>query len=836
MVPYTIKRAADTFPWRKRDEYQCAVPPVAGKLPMFSRHPLLIPFWSMAAGLCLADGCSATLPVGVLAATFCCLLLSCLVENRVPFHCCSSLFFFILGMYALGPYLNPAVPPWDIRNFAARTPVIVEGVVQSRPVTTTQGGNFVLQVEKIVRGEVPAPAGGRLMVYLATGDTTVTRGDRVRCLARIAVPHRLGLPGEFDYARYLSYRGVTATGRVATPGEMVLVRGAAEDSLLRRFDLIARRLGDVIRATVPDREVSSVLTALLIGDQKRIPDQLNDAYTRAGVNHILSISGFHVGIIAWFIVTATLFLAARSEFLALRLNLRRTALLVAVPAMLAYLLLTGAAPATARSVIMLAAFVLALHAERETDPLNALLLAAFALVVISPPSLFDLSFQLSFLALWGIVVAGPPVTEYIRRLPRPWQRSLAQLIAASCAASCATIIPVLFYFDQASLNGIISNILIVPVLGYGAVLAGFTALPLIAIFPPAAHALLWCAAQLTALSNWLVTLFAQFPQLSFHAITRLDMACFVCFMVLATFLHRSRRTCALCAVPPLVAVMAHLGAPAAADGRLHITMLSVGQGESLLVRFPNGETMLVDGGGYLHDNGRDFGRQTLGPALWKLGVHRIDHLVLTHSHPDHIGGLPFISRTFPVGEFWEPAQGGAGEQYEQLCAALAARCVPRRRLAAGDEFTFAGGVRLTVLSPPRGTAPLRPATDEVEENEESLVFRLCFGSFSMLFTADAGFPAEERILAGSAELASTVLKAGHHGSRYSTSEALLGRVSPSLALISAGRDNSFGLPARQTLERLHRRGIRTWRTDRDGTIELTSDGVAWDVATPYRRD
>lgn len=800
---------------------------------MFRRYPLLIPFWAMTAGLCLADSRAVTVPITVLTAVFCCLLLSCLIKNSAPFLLCSAVFFFVLGLYSMEPYLDAVIPAYNIRNFAARTPVIVEGIVQSRPVVNNRGSNFVLRAESIVREDIPVPACGRLMIYLATGDISLTRGDRIRCLARIAVPHRMGIPGEFDYARYLAYQGVTATGLIAAPDKVVLVRGAAEDSFLRRFDLISRRLGNFIRDEVPDKELSSILTALLIGDQKRIPDQLNDAYTKAGVNHILSISGFHVGIIAWFIVVAVLFLTTRFQFLALRLNLRRTALLMAVPAMLAYLFLTGAAPATARSVIMLAAFVLALQVERETDPLNALLLAAFALIVINPPSLFDPSFQLSFLALWGIVITTPLVAN---KLPRVWQRNLIPLVAASCAASCATIIPVLFYFGQASFNGVISNLLIVPILGYGAVLAGFIALPLVYLLPPAAHMLLWCAAQLVALSNWLVTFFSQFPLISFHTITRLDMACFVCFMMLITFLRRSRSTCALCALPPLVAIAAHLSTPAMADGRLHITMLSVGQGESLLVRFPDGKTMVVDGGGYLHDNGRDFGRQTLGPALRKLGVRRIDRLVLTHSHPDHIGGLPFVARTFPVSEFWEPAGGGIGEQYAQLRTALAERHVPRRSLASGDEFTFDGGVKLTVLSPPKRSAPLRLSADEMEMNSRSLVFRLSFGSFSMLFTADAGVAAEERIATDTAELASTVLKAGHHGSRYSTSEILLNRVSPSLALISAGRDNPFGLPAQQTLERLQRHGVKICRTDRDGTIELTSNGDGWSVAIPYPPD
>ncbi|MGD0585732.1 MAG: DNA internalization-related competence protein ComEC/Rec2 [Oryzomonas sp.] len=803
---------------------------------MFRRYPLLIPFWAMAAGLYLADGSTVTVPASVLAAVFCCLLLSCLIKNSAPFLLCSALFFFVLGLYSLGSYLSPDLPACDIRNFAARTPVMIEGIVKSRPVTTIQGSSFVLQVERLVKEGHPAPACGRLMVSVVKADVVLARGDRIRCVARISLPHRLGIPGEFDYVRYLAYQGITATGRVNTLDRIILVRGAAEDSLLRRFDLIARRLGDFIRAEVPDQELSSVLTAIQVGDRKRIPDRLDDAYTNAGVNHLLSINGFHMGIIAWFIVAVALFLTTRSEFLALRLDLRRTALLIAVPAMLAYLFLSGSAPATVRSVIMLAAFVLALHVERETDPLNALLLTAFLLLALNPPSLFDLSFQLSFIAIWGLVIVAPLVQWCAGKLTCAWQRNLLQFVAVSCATSFATIVPILFYFNQTSLNGIIANLLIVPILGYGALVVGFTALPFVYLFPPVARLLLWCAAQLTALSNWLVILFARLPLLSFHGITSLDMACFICFMLLVTFLRRSRSTFALCALVPLVAVVIHVSRPVTVDGRLHITMLSVGQGESLLVRFPKGETMLVDSGGYLYDNGRDFGRLTLGPALGKLGVHRIDWLVLSHSHPDHIGGMPFIVRTIPVNEFWETIQGGSGEQYKQLRAALAERHIPRRPLAAGDEFTFAGGIKLTVLSPPRDVVNRRPAAGEVDENEESLVFRLSYGSFSMLFTADTGFPTEERMVADRAELASTVLKAGHHGSRFSTSELLLGRVSPSVALISAGRGNNFGLPARQTLERLRRRGIKTCRTDRDGTIELTSDGVAWSVATPYCPD
>lgn len=792
---------------------------------MSRRWPFLIPLLFMSSGMVLSGLTGYFCDISTIAAVFVCLVLSGFVSNSRLFTACTALFFFFWGLFALHPWLSPEPYLQSIKTGVSDAPVVIEGVISDRPSVAPEGSRLTVQVERVIRGDRPEVTSGFLLLYISSGDVSLTRGDRIRFISRVSVPCLLGLPGEFDYPRYLAFQGISATGRVASQGEIVLVRGGAVELVQRTIDLTARRLGDGIRRALPDERVSSVLTALLIGDQRRIPRELADAYTRAGVNHILSISGFHVGIIAAFITVLVIWFLTRFEYTALHWNVRSVAVLIAVPVMVAYLFLTGNAPATARSVIILTVFAIALVVERERDAINTLLLAAFFLVGINPPTLFDVSFQLSFISLWGIIIAIPPIMKHTARVTSPWLRTMIQFVSASIAASFVTLLPVLFIFKVASLNGILTNFLIVPLLGYGAVLAGFTALPFVALFPSCAALLLWPAAALATVSNQLILWCTSLPVLTFYGITGWDMLFFLLFMICMTFV-KGRILPVLGLLISISGFVLHLYSATATDGRLHITMLSVGQAESMLVRLPEGSTLLVDGGGYLYDTGHDFGQRILAPALGAQHVRRIDTMVATHNHPDHSGGLPFIIKNFEVGQFWS-----VSDVTDEILDELKIKGVPKRTLVAGDVISLPGQVVLTVLSP---TTSGQTQTDGSESNvnEQSLVFRLSYGAFSMLFCADAGFEAEQRMLDGRSELKSTVLKVGHHGSRYSTSEEFLARVHPVVALISAGAGNRFGLPSTRTVDLIRSKGISQYRTDRDGTIELVTDGKSWSVSTP----
>jgi competence protein ComEC len=206
-------------------------------------------------------------------------------------------------------------------------------------------------------------------------------------------------------------------------------------------------------------------------------------------------------------------------------------------------------------------------------------------------------------------------------------------------------------------------------------------------------------------------------------------------------------------------------------------------------------------------------------------------MVLSHAHPDHVKGLIYIAKNFTLGEFWESGiHPGPDESFKELKGVLAERHIPVRFINASTRPIIIGEARVEPISPRSGNLPSEDGTD-MDENESSLVFRLKYSDFSMLFTGDIGFFSERRLLGHPGLLASTILKTPHHGSRYSSSDAFVHAVSPCVALIGAGYGNSFGLPSGRTLALLNKCGIRVFRTDLDGTVEVVKNKGGYHIST-----
>jgi len=792
-------------------------------------RPFLLPLFSMITGLTTALFTYRFVPSLIVLALFLLALCAGFIKRRSPFLLAISLLLFCAANLSLKPFLLPNLSQSDIASHCSEEPVVIEGVIDNRPESTEHGWRITLQAEKLINSNKALAVKGRLHVSIKEGGIGYVTGDRVRFASRIRKPRNYGLPGEFDVEKYMAFRNIFASAFVKNSDEITYIGYSGEFPMHRRVDLIATHLGEFIRINFPNSE-GAILRALLLGEMGSVPKALKDAYTRSGVNHILSISGFHVGIIAVFVFQIIILAAKGSEFLMLHLNMRRLSMVLTLPVLLFYLFLSGAAPATSRSVIMIAVFILAMVVEREVDPIDSMMLAAVIILVSSPPALFDLSFQLSFVAIWGILVLTPMMVAPCGRVQGPKTRKLLLFFFASVAATAATFIPVAFYFHRTTATGLISNFIIVPLLGYGAVVVGFSALPFVFISPYIAKLLLTAAAFLVNISNSIIMFLAKLPMLPIFNPTPIELG--ISYIVLAaiTFIKAGRIRVICCFALALIFAASVLMQVSPEKGKLVLTFLSVGQGESILVNFPNGKRMLIDGGGSPSETSWDIGEKLLAPALWKMGIDSLDYLVLTHPHPDHIRGLNYVASNFTVGEFWEGGSYREIKEYRELTDIIKSRKIPIRKINSATPPIVIGRVRIEPLAPFADTIQ-SGGNDYRETNDESMVFRLKWGKFSALFTGDIGNEIEGRLVEKSELLRCTLLKLPHHGSRHSSSMAFLKAASPKFAVVSAGYGNSFHLPSQDTLDRLNTLGIRLYRTDLDGTVHAVIGNRQVEIVT-----
>ncbi len=789
-------------------------------------HPLSIPLFSAIAGL-VAAYLWDIFPSPILLIPLLLLLLVCVFSgSRCLFLVVASLCFSIWGGASLKPYLDPEFPADSVVNLTDGEYRTIDGIIDERPQWKDVGGKVCLRTVRLISQGNSVRISGRMLLNVGEGSGELLTGDLVRFRTRLGRPRNFGVPGEFDYERYLACHRIYVTGFVRSSADIFLLRRGVACPLGLSMDRLALDLGKHIGQSLPGGE-GAVMRAILLGDMGGVPTELRDLYTRTGVNHILSISGFHVGVIAFFVFHLALFCARCSRFLLLRANLRRAILVGTVPVLLFYLFLSGAAPATVRSVMMITVYIAALLVGREADPVHSLMLAAFLILGCSPPTLFDISFQLSFLALWGILVLTPLLMAPFRRAAGI-SRKLLLFLAASLSATASTMIPVSFHFHRTTLTGLIANFIIVPLLGYGAVVLGFSAMVCEFFCGSLARLLLLAAGCLVKASHGIMGVLARLPTLPAWKTGGTDYFLSFLALMVITFTGRGKRILLGSCVLVLFAVLRFVPTEPGA-GKLRIDFFSVGHGESTLISFPDGRKMLVDGGGSTRKGGFDPGERLLAPALWKRGIVKLDYLVLTHPHPDHLNGMLFLARNFSIGEFWETGANADIEEYGMLKDILKAKGVPVRRIG-GRMVLHIGAVRLETLAP-APTEMISEYQGSPDLNDTSMVFRLLMDDFTVLFTGDIGLRTEKRLSGMGSTLRCTVLKAPHHGSRLSSSAAFLDAASPEAVLIGVGYRNRFGLPAEDTLERFRRHGATIFRTDLDGTVSIICGNGKWEVTT-----
>jgi competence protein ComEC len=666
-------------------------------------------------------------------------------------------------------------------------------------------------------------------------------GDRISASAHLREPVVYHNPGLFSHDAKKD--GILATGYIK---QMRII--GKEEGFFIGVNRQRQRLGNILDNSLTT-ENAAFLKAIIPGLKKGITPEMRDAFSSTGLAHLLSISGTHFGLLAFIIfalvkTSVTLLPFRFLNRLSVYLTPTQAAVIFTFPVLVVYALISGLSTPTVRSLVMICIYMLALLLGRKKQWLNSLSIAAFIILLFNPDSLFDISFQLSFTAVFfiGMVLEKKPASgpfdtgkgqelqgvqqgHTVRNLLDKIFKKVKTATLITTAAVLGTAPFIILYFKQFPLVSPVTNLIVTPAVcflvlpigflsSFCAVMLNMSTLPF--------HTVLDLASRLTL--N-LVHILSQIPHSHFRAhnpsflITGSYFLAFL-FMVKSWWKWRC--------IPLLAVIFLYVVSPFVLhDDRPSITFLDVGQGDASVIEFPDNKVMIIDGG----KNEPDMGRMVVAPYLWSRGIKNIDYVAVSHNHPDHYGGLLYIMDTFRIGELW--LNSIPGHESLGLYRKLINNNIPHRVLRRGDileEDIY----RIAILHPYDEFSADSPRGVFSKENSASLVIRIDIGKTSVLFTGDIEAEAEENLIHLGSLLRSDLLKVPHHGGRTSSSWEFLEAVSPRTAIASVGRYNSFHHPHAETVERYMARGIKVYRTDRDGavTIKLTNnDSIPYEIIT-----
>ena len=635
------------------------------------------------------------------------------------------------------------------------------------------------------------------------------------------------------YAIYRRNVGVGALGLLGIAGVMLALlsavparRATREERAAQSKQLNSTTLGRArARAsqsieTVFERD-ARMAKALLIADQHQIPPEMRDRYARAGIIHMLSISGLHVAIIGG-AVLLLLRLARFPPSLAALGSLGVIAIYVAV---------IGAPPPAVRSAAMLGMGAASAAWQRPTSPWASWAVGALV-PLVQPRTVLDLGYQLSVVGIAGLIASGVVARRVLAPRLSGLRLRIGRELLTSIVASIISAPLVAWYFGRLSIIAPLANLAAAPVIG---VLQPTLFLALIfAPLPVVAHFLAGAAHPLLVTFDAIAGTAASMPASSvqvtptFLTVVAAGVAC-AGLLVAALARHPGKPLVAAGTALAIVAWAPGVHAPYSGGVELHV--LDVGQGDAILLRTDRGRWVLIDAG-RMWDGG-DAGRSTVIPYVMRRGGS-LESFVLSHAHSDHVGGAASVFAALKPRTFWDAAFPQGSRVYDRSLRAAREAGVEWRRVHPGDEL-MVDGVSIEFLAPDSAwTSSL------ADPNEASTIALIRHGSVRFLLVGDAE-AAEEGWLLDHArdDLAADVLKVGHHGSSTSTSEEFLAAVHPSAAIISVGADNIYGHPSADVLAALMRAGARVVRTDQRGTIIVRTDGRAitleaegqqWDIS------
>lgn len=736
-----------------------------------------------------------------------------------------SAIFLIYGGAFWHNYSIPEQKNNSLYYYAPQKDINIEGIILSEPKAKTDKISFDFRAELVTSPYIMSTNGiSKVTVY--TTDLKLAYGDRVSLNGNLKLPEGSANPGEFSYQEYLKKHGIFSLISVnSSDGIQVLEKDTLKDIYYYIYK-IKNSLLSVFFQSMPS-DIAALVSSLVFGaDAVAIPEDIRTDFTNLGLAHVLAASGMQISLIM-----------GTGIFIVRRFSVNRIAGAIAISfSIIFYMFLTGFPPSIMRAGVLNLLILPAVLKKEAVDGLKALILVSFALLVWSPLNLYDIGFQFSVLATFALIYAAKELDKKMDFLPPFLSEAVAMIVSAQLF-----VMPLqLYYFSQYSLLFLPANLiasLFVNLLTY---LAVFT-LSLGLIIPSLAllmgKGLFYFVSGFLYIIDYLSSLPFSVSYTARPSVLLVILSYGIIFLAVEFFKKNSWHSLLK---PQFITLfflvfISSLGlANQAIAGKkeLRVTYLSVNQGDSTLIETPEGKNILIDCGqsyNFKTKSGKeisfDASERYILPYFRHKGITKIDILILSHPDSDHIGGCSSLIDNLQVKEVWDSGQSDDSRLYHELLSKILKQRINFTRVNQGFIYGESD-LKLRVINQIE-----QNFSDKSYNNNNSIALKLNYKKNSFLFTADLEADAEQKLVDSPVDLTAQVYKAGHHGSKSSSTESFLARVRPQISIISAGKNNRFGHPHQEVLERLAMFGSDIYRTDLQGGIIVTSDGENLDIET-----
>lgn len=719
-------------------------------------------------------------------------------------------------------------------DFKADVKIGIIGKLYASPRKSPDRTYLYLEVEQVRSGGVFLPAYGKVRLTVMKNAPSLECGDKIFAEFMPKNIENFSNPGSFDYKRYLNAAGIFVRGSIKDGRAISVLREfpLQQSTIREKVEKERNKISLWIEEKGNDKDLEKIMKALLVGERWAVPKEINERFQLAGVAHLLAVSGLHLGLVASLSFFFISWLFKMSEKLTLVVDIRRISAFITFFPLLGYTLLAGGRIPTIRAFIMVSAYLFAVLIRRERDLPSTIALAGLVILLISPASIIDAGFQLSFSAVIAIAIIAPALQGWraqkqLEERETPRWRLKFYIVSAVITTFFIILFTAPFttrYFNQVSLLSPITNLIFIPLLGYLLLPVGLSACLFHYVIPSVGDILFRADFSILSFFMYLLSVFSNFswgkilaPPISvLESITAMSLSAALAMSFGRT--NRSRGLARLAALFLFLLFLSEVGVNyllSKAKTPMSVTYLDVGEGNSAVIVTPSRKTIFIDAGPSWGEF--DVGERIINPYLLHEQISKIDVMILTHPHEDHIGGFEWFVDNLRVGEIWT-ADVAYAEEFEKKVERIRwKKRIPTRKLSASSASIIFDGIEVKPFWPPGGFS-----SDNL--NDLSLAVSLKYGKVGFIFPGDVSSNTNALLSVPRGGVSAVVLLVPHHGGKDALSQEMLKLLQYRWAVISGRYSTYFPLPAEQTLQLLKAKNIPVLRTDEMGAIRFLTDG------------